>query len=54
MGVDYLYALMKPVFATDADYMLVLLDKSRFDYHKNWEDRMEKRFSDADFQSNYD
>jgi len=54
LGVDYLYALMKPVFATDADYMLVLLDKSRFDYHKNWEDRMEKRFSDADFQSNYD
>jgi len=54
LGVDYLYALMKPVFATDSDYMLVLLDKSRFDYHKNWEDRMEKRFSDADFQSNYD
>ena len=54
LGVDYLYALMKPVFATDADYMLVLLDKSRFDYHKNWEDRMEKRFSDADFQANYE
>ena len=54
LGVDYLYALMKPVFATDADYMLVLLDKSRFDYHKNWEDRMEKRFSDKDFQANYE
>ena len=54
LGVDYLYALMKPVFATDADYMLVLLYKSRFDYHKNWEDRMEKRFSDADFQANYE
>ena len=54
LGVDYLYALMKPVFATDADYMLVLLDKSRFDYHKNWEDRMEKRFSDKDFQENYE
>ena len=54
LGVDYLYALMKPVFATDADYMLVLLDKSRFDYHKNWQDRMDKRFSDDDFNANYE
>ena len=54
LGVDYLYALMKPVFATDADYMLVLLDKSRFDYHKNWSDRMDKRFSDEDFNANYE
>ena len=54
LGVDYLYALMKPVFATDADYMLVLLDKSRFDYHKNWSDRMDKRFSDEDFSANYE
>ncbi len=54
LGVDYLYGLMKPVFATDADYMLVLLDKSRFDYHKNWSDRMDKRFSDEDFNANYE
>lgn len=54
LGVDYYYALMKPVFATDSDFMLVLLDKTRFDYHKNWSDRMDKRFSDPDFNNNYE
>ena len=54
LGVNYYYALMKPVFATDSDFMLVLLDKTRFDYHKNWSDRMDKRFSDPDFNNNYE
>ena len=54
LGVNYMYALLKPVFATDSDFMLVLLDKSRFDYHTNWSERMKKRFSDADFNENYD
>lgn len=54
LGVDYMYALLKPVFATDSDFMLVLLDKSRFDYHKNWSDRMDKRFSDPGFNENYE
>ncbi len=54
LGVDYMYALLKPVFATDSDFMLVLLDKSRFDYHKNWSDRMDKRFSDPGFNDNYE
>ena len=54
LGVNYMYALLKPVFATDSDFMLVLLDKSRFDYHTNWSERMEKRFSDANFNENYD
>ena len=31
-----------------------LLDKSRFDYHKNWSDRMDTRFSSEEFKSNYD
>ena len=34
--------------------MLVLLDKSRFDYHKNWSNRMDTRFSSEEFKSNYD
>ena len=54
LGVNYYYALMKPVFATDSDFMLVLLDKTRFDYHKNWSDRMDKRFSYPDFNNNYE
>jgi len=54
LGVNYYYALMKPVFATDSDFMLVLLDKTRFDYHKNWSERMDKRFSDPDFNNNYE
>jgi len=54
LGNDYYYALLRPVFATDADFMLVLIDKSRFDYHKNWSDRMEKRFADDSFNTNYE
>ena len=54
LGVNSMYALLKPVFATDSDFMLVLLDKSRFDYHTNWSERMKKRFSDANFNENYD
>ena len=53
LGNKYFYALLKPVFANDADFMLVLIDKSRFDYHENWSERMEKRFSDETFNSNY-
>ena len=30
------------------------MDKSRFDYHKNWSDRMDKRFSDPGFNENYE
>ena len=54
LGVDHFYALLKPVFSTDSDFMLVLLDKSRFDYHKNWSNRMDTRFSSEEFKSNYD
>ena len=54
LGIDYYYALLKPVFSTDSDFMLVLLDKSRFDYHKNWSNRMDTRFSSEEFKSNYD
>ena len=44
LGVIYHIAVFKSVFgARDADYMVVLLDKSRFDYHKNWEERMKVR-----------
>jgi len=44
IGVKFHLAVFKSVFgARDADYMVILLDKSRFDYHSNWQARMKVR-----------
>lgn len=52
LGITYHYAVFKSMFgARDADYMVVLVDKSRFEYHANWEKRMELRLQDEDFNA---
>jgi hypothetical protein len=44
LGIKFHVAVFENVFGSkDADYMVILLDNSRFDYHKNWEARMEIR-----------
>ncbi|CAI8304388.1 MAG: Uncharacterised protein [Formosa sp. Hel3_A1_48] len=52
LGVSYHYAVFKSVFgAKDADYMIVCVDKSRFDYHKNWAERMNVRTQSEAFKT---
>jgi len=52
LGVSYHYAVFKSVFgAKDADYMIVCVDKSRFDYHKNWSERMKVRNQSEEFKT---
>lgn len=44
LGINFHIAVFENLFgAKDADYMVLLLDNSRFDYHKNWEARMKTR-----------
>lgn len=51
LGISYHYAVFKSVFgAKDADYMVICIDKSRFEYHKNWEARMNIRNQNEKFK----
>ena len=44
LGINFHIAVFENVFGSrDAEYMVILLDNSRFDYHKNWETRMQTR-----------
>lgn len=44
LGISYHYAIFKSVFgARDADYMVMCIDKSQFEYFSNWEKRAEIR-----------
>ncbi len=44
LGISFHVAVFESVFGTNgANYIVILLDTSRFDYHKNWQERMEKR-----------
>jgi hypothetical protein len=49
---NYHLAMFKSVFGgNDADYMIILLDKSRFDYYNHFEDRAKKRNESEEFGS---
>ncbi len=51
LGIKYHMAVFKSVFGIrDVDYMVVLLDKSRFDYHKNWDERMKVRNANEEWK----
>lgn len=51
LGIKYHLAVFKSVFgARDADYMVVLIDKSRFEYHKNWDERMKVRNANEEWK----
>jgi len=52
LGISYHFAIFKSVFgAKDADYMVVCIDKSQFDYFRNWEKRTEIREKSAEYNA---
>ena len=52
IGVNFHLAVFENVFGGGgAEYMVILLDKSRFDYHANWQERMKKRNASEEWQA---
>lgn len=52
LGISYHYAVFKSIFgAKDADYMVICIDKSRFEYHNNWKTRMDLRNKNEKFSA---
>ncbi|MFH6769754.1 hypothetical protein V8G56_13455 [Gaetbulibacter aquiaggeris] len=52
LGINYHVAMFKSVFGgNDADYMIILIDKTRFDYYNHWEDRMKTRMASEEFKT---
>ena len=52
LGISYHYAIFKSVFgAKDADYMVICIDKSQFEYFSNWEKRTEIREQSAEYKA---
>lgn len=52
LGISYHVAMFKSVFGgNDANYMIILIDKSRFDYYNNFEDRSKLRMDSEEFKS---
>ena len=52
-GVNYHVAVFRNVFGgKDADYLTILIDKTRLDYMNNFMDRMEKRRKAKDWETN--
>ena len=52
LGISYHLAMFKSVFGgNDADYMVILIDKSRFDYYNHWEDRMKLRMESDEYKA---
>ena len=52
LGISYHYAIFKSVFgAKDADYMVMCIDKSQFDYFRNWEKRTEIREQSDEYKA---
>lgn len=44
LGINFHIAVFENIFGSkDANYMILLLDTTRMDYHKNWEARMQIR-----------
>ena len=52
IGINYHLAMFRSVFGgNNADYMIILIDKTRFDYYKNFEERMKKRMESDEFKA---
>ena len=52
LGVNFHMVVYRSVFgAKDKDYMVILIDKSRFDYHTNWAERMKTRQASEAFKA---
>ena len=52
LGINFHMVVYRSVFGTkDKDYMVVLIDKSRFDYHSNWSERMKTRQASEAFKA---
>lgn len=52
LGVKLHMVVYRSVFgASGKDYMVVLLDKTRFDYHSNWSNRMKTRQASDAFKA---
>jgi len=52
LGINYHLAIFKSVFGgNDADYMIILIDNSRFDYYNHWEDRMKLRMENEEYKA---
>ena len=50
LGISYHYAVFKSSFgAKDADYMVMCIDKSQFEYFRNWEVRTNTREKSDEF-----
>ena len=52
LGISYHYAIFKSVYgAKDADYMVMCIDKSQFEYFSNWEKRTEIREKSEEYKA---
>lgn len=52
IGINYHLAMFRSVFGgNNADYMVILIDKTRFDYYNNFEERMKKRMDSDEFKA---
>lgn len=52
-GVNYHVAVFRNIFGgKDADYLTILIDKTRLDYMNNFINRMEKRRNSTDWETN--
>ena len=52
LGINYHVAMFKSLFGgNDADYMIILLDKSRFNYYNNFEERAKIRMNSEEFKT---
>jgi len=52
LGINYHYAVFKSVFGVkDANYMLMCIDKSQFEYFSNWEKRTETREQSEEYKT---
>ena len=52
LGISYHYAVFKSVFgAKDADYMVISIDTSQFEYFSNWEKRTEIREQSDEYKA---
>jgi hypothetical protein len=50
LGINYHVAMFRSVFGgNDANYMIILIDKTRFDYYNHFEDRNKIRMANEEF-----
>lgn len=55
LGVDHIFAVYRAQAGSrDANYLMAIVDKSRFEYTKNWENRMKIRKTDQTYNDMQD